>query len=74
MTIKLSLPLWLLTLVFTILKLTGVITWSWLWVFSPVWVPTAIGLAFLALVLTAGILIAFGVLACLTIVAIADGV
>lgn len=25
-------------IVFLILKLTGVITWSWLWIFSPYWI------------------------------------
>ena len=29
----------LLTLVFITLKLCGVITWSWLWVLSPLWIP-----------------------------------
>ena len=27
-----------LLLVFIVLKLLGVITWSWLWVLSPIWV------------------------------------
>lgn len=40
-----SFPLWsllfgTLTTVFIALKLTGSITWSWLWVFSPLWLPT----------------------------------
>jgi hypothetical protein len=26
-------------LLFTILKLTGIIHWSWVWVLSPVWIP-----------------------------------
>lgn len=30
----------LLTLVFIVLKLVGVINWSWLWVLSPIWIPT----------------------------------
>lgn len=29
----------LLTIVFLILKLTGVIAWSWWWVFAPIWIP-----------------------------------
>ena len=29
--------LWLLTLVFIVLKLTHYIDWSWLWVLSPLW-------------------------------------
>lgn len=28
----------LLTIVFVVLKLTGVIGWSWLWVLSPLWI------------------------------------
>lgn len=28
----------LLTLIFIVLKLTGYITWSWLWVLSPLWI------------------------------------
>ena len=27
-----------LALVFIVLKLCGVITWSWLWVLSPIWI------------------------------------
>lgn len=30
-----------LFLVFLILKLTGVIAWSWVWVFAPLWIPLA---------------------------------
>jgi len=29
----------LLFIVFLVLKLTGVIGWSWWWVFSPLWIP-----------------------------------
>lgn len=35
----------LLTLLFIGLKLTGYITWSWLWVLSPLWILFAIVLA-----------------------------
>ncbi len=28
-----------LGLIFIVLKLLGVITWSWLWVLSPFWIP-----------------------------------
>lgn len=31
-----------LGIVFIILKLCGVITWPWLWVLSPFWIPAAI--------------------------------
>lgn len=32
----------LLAILFIGLKLTGYITWSWVWVLSPVWIPAAI--------------------------------
>ena len=32
----------LLQLLLIALKLTGHITWSWWWVLSPIWIPTAI--------------------------------
>ena len=32
----------LLTIAFIVLKLIGVISWSWLWVLSPVWISFAI--------------------------------
>jgi hypothetical protein len=40
----------LLTIAFIVLKLCNVITWSWWWVLSPLWIPVAIialGLLFL---------------------------
>lgn len=36
-------------IVFVILKLVGSITWSWLWVLSPFWIPIA--LLFLILII-----------------------
>ena len=30
----------LLTIVFIVLKLCKIIKWSWLWVLSPLWLPT----------------------------------
>lgn len=35
----------LLTIVFIVLKLTGVIAWSWLWVLSPLWIGGLLGFA-----------------------------
>lgn len=32
----------LLAVAFIVLKLLGVINWSWLWVLAPLWLPTAI--------------------------------
>jgi hypothetical protein len=39
-----------LTIAFVVLKLTGVINWSWLWVLAPIWISWAIVLAILAVV------------------------
>jgi hypothetical protein len=38
-----------LTLVFLILKLTGVINWGWIWVFSPLWIFLGLLIAIFAL-------------------------
>jgi len=43
----------LLAVAFIVLKLTGVINWSWLWVLAPIWIPTAITLAIIVIVLVA---------------------
>lgn len=42
----------LLTIVFIVLKLCGVIDWSWIWVLSPIWIVTVliIVIVFIALV------------------------
>ena len=40
----------ILGLIFITLKLTGHITWSWLWVLSPFWIPFAIALAIFVIV------------------------
>ena len=32
----------LLAILFITLKLAGVITWSWLWVLAPIWIPFVI--------------------------------
>ena len=41
----------LLTIVFITLKLTGYIAWSWWWVLSPLWMPLAVVLSVVAIVL-----------------------
>lgn len=38
-----------LFLIFLVLKLVGVITWSWWWVTAPLWIPLILGLIFLCL-------------------------
>lgn len=32
----------ILTIVFVVLKLCGVINWAWIWVLSPLWISAAI--------------------------------
>ena len=39
----------LIFIIFIILKLTNVITWSWWWITLPLWLPIAIGLGILFL-------------------------
>lgn len=41
----------LLTVAFIVLKLTGFIDWSWLWVLAPIWIPIALYLIFLLVIL-----------------------
>jgi hypothetical protein len=41
----------LLFLVFLVLKLCGVITWSWWWVTAPLWISAGIGLVILLFLL-----------------------
>ena len=38
-----------LGLIFIVLKLLVVITWSWLWVLSPFWIPFVIGIILIIL-------------------------
>ena len=42
-----------LTIVFIIFKLLDKITWSWWWVFSPMWIPIAVigGIALIAFII-----------------------
>jgi hypothetical protein len=34
--------LWILGIVFITLRLIGIITWSWIWVIAPIWIPTVL--------------------------------
>ena len=40
----------LLGIIFIVLKLTNVITWSWLWVLSPIWIVGGIYISFFCLI------------------------
>jgi hypothetical protein len=42
-----------LTIIFVVLKLTNLISWSWLWVLSPIWIS----------ILLVGLIIAFAAIA-----------
>ena len=39
----------LLTVLFVGLKLTNYITWSWIWVLAPLWIPVAIGVGLISI-------------------------
>lgn len=43
----------LLTIAFIVLKLLGIITWSWVWVLSPIWIDAILVIVLLAIVLLA---------------------
>lgn len=46
----------LLLVLFVGLKLAGVISWSWWWVTSPLWIPVGLGLVLFALLVATGAL------------------
>lgn len=48
----------LLFLVFLVLKLTNVITWSWWWVTAPLWMPIAVVIGCLVVAFVVAIIIA----------------
>ena len=43
-----------LTIVFIVLKLLGVIQWSWIWVLSPIWISAVIVVAVFSVILIGG--------------------
>lgn len=43
----------LLTIVFIVLKLLGIITWSWVWVLSPIWIEVILVILLLAVLIIA---------------------
>lgn len=40
-----------LALIFTVLKLVGVISWPWIWVLCPIWIPLFLATIILLVVL-----------------------
>ena len=47
----------LLTVAFIVLKLCKVITWSWVWVLSPLWIEFALGLVVFIIVMIVTVII-----------------
>ena len=43
-----------LMIVFIVLKLLGVIRWSWIWVLSPIWISAVIVVAVFSVILIGG--------------------
>lgn len=43
-----------LTIIFVVLKLLGVIRWSWIWVLSPIWISAVIVAAVFSAILISG--------------------
>ena len=43
-----------LTIIFIVLKLLGVIKWSWIWVLSPIWISAVIVVAVFSVILIGG--------------------
>ena len=43
-----------LTIVFIVLKLLGVIKWSWIWVLSPIWISAVIVVDVFSVILIGG--------------------
>ena len=41
----------LLTILFIVLKLMKIITWSWFWVLSPLWIPLALAFVFFIIII-----------------------
>lgn len=58
MKIKIGIDLLGLCLLLIILKLTGVLSWSWILILSPIWVPFAISAFIIVLGLILSIMIA----------------
>lgn len=47
-----------LFILFLILKVTGVIAWSWLWITAPLWIPIILGLSIFVGALIVGLIVA----------------
>ena len=43
-----------LTIIFIVLKLLGVVQWSWIWVLSPIWISAVIVVVVFSVILIGG--------------------
>lgn len=43
-----------LTIIFIVLKLLGVIQWSWIWVLSPIWISALTAVVMFSIILIGG--------------------
>lgn len=46
-----------LTLIFVVLKLAGLVSWSWFWVLSPLWIQWVLVFAFATVHVTLGLIL-----------------
>lgn len=49
-SVNLGIGLVPLTIIFIILKVTGVVAWSWLWVLAPLWMGFALSMGLVVLI------------------------
>lgn len=47
----------MLTIAFIVLKLCGVIDWSWVWVVAPIWIPLAFVISVYIICLIIGVIV-----------------
>ena len=47
----------ILTITFVIMKCLGHLSWSWLWVFSPLWISAGLSILIIGLVLVFGLIV-----------------
>lgn len=47
----------LLTVAFIVLKLAGIINWSWIWVLSPLWISAGLALILCVIILIIAIIV-----------------
>lgn len=65
-TVSLTPYFFIVGFIFILLKITGMVSWSWFWVLSPFWIPLAMWFAGVLLVMAVmvfvGLLLVFGLI------------